>query len=147
MPNSRPSPRAKPADSPPSPMIPDSRSPPWAVPQESIPLAWAGANKDFNLAMTQIEKQLSDSSSEDFSARFVCALSLAITPDRCQSFIGTVHGTLSFPPRGTFGFGYDPIFVPNGDTRTFGEFHPAEKHAISHRALAFSQLVDYFAKL
>ncbi|MCX8501204.1 MAG: RdgB/HAM1 family non-canonical purine NTP pyrophosphatase [Alphaproteobacteria bacterium] len=107
---------------------------------------WAGPNKDFASAMRQIEQQLSDSSSEDFSARFVCALSLAITPDRCQSFIGIVEGTLSFPPRGNFGFGYDPIFIPNGDTRTFGEFQPAEKHAISHRAIAFAQLVEFFSE-
>ena len=53
---------------------------------------------------------------------------------------GQVHGHLSFPPRGDRGFGYDPIFVPQGDARTFGELDPAEKDAISHRALAFEKL-------
>ena len=93
--------------------------------------------------MSQIEQQFRDSSSEDYSARFVCALSLALQPDECHSFLGTVEGSLTFPPRGTLGFGYDPIFIPNGETRTFGEFLPAEKHAISHRAMAFAELVKF----
>lgn len=104
---------------------------------------WAGPEKDFNFAMKQIEEQIKLTGSKDMSARFVCALSLALTADQCHSFVGTIDGNLCFPPRGNFGFGYDPIFVPTGERRSFGEFDPAEKHAISHRAKAFSQLVEF----
>ena len=74
-------------------------------------------------------------------AHFVCALSVA-WPDngQAESFEGRVYGTLVWPPRGDRGFGYDPMFVPTGHERTFAEFDPAEKHAISHRAEAFKKL-------
>ena len=104
---------------------------------------WAGPEKDFDFAMQQVEEQVKLSGSKDMSARFVCVLSLALSPDQCHSFIGTIDGTLSFPPRGQFGFGYDPIFVPLGEQRSFGEFEPAKKHAISHRAIAFKQLIEF----
>ncbi|MDI9409880.1 MAG: RdgB/HAM1 family non-canonical purine NTP pyrophosphatase [Candidatus Pacebacteria bacterium] len=104
---------------------------------------WAGPDKDFDFAMKQVEEQVRLTGCKDMSARFVCALSLALTADDCHSFVGTVDGNLTFPPRGKFGFGYDPIFVPLGEQRSFGEFDPAEKHAISHRAKAFAQLVGF----
>jgi XTP/dITP diphosphohydrolase len=75
-------------------------------------------------------------------AHFVCALSIAWPDGAIESFEGRVHGTLVWPPRGTNGFGYDAMFVANGDTRTFGELEPAAKHAVSHRAVAFAKLVD-----
>jgi XTP/dITP diphosphohydrolase len=78
-------------------------------------------------------------------AHFVCALSLAWPDGTIESFEGKVHGTLVWPPRGTNGFGYDAMFVANGDTRTFGEIDPAEKHAVSHRAAAFARLVAALA--
>ena len=75
-------------------------------------------------------------------AHFVCALSLAWPDGAIESFEGKVHGTLVWPPRGSNGFGYDAMFVATGDTRTFGELDPAEKHAVSHRAAAFAKLVE-----
>jgi XTP/dITP diphosphohydrolase len=74
-------------------------------------------------------------------AQFNCALTLAWPDGHCESFEGTLHGQLVFPPRGTKGFGYDPIFVADGQTLTFGEMNADAKHAISHRAMAFRQLV------
>ncbi len=103
---------------------------------------WAGEPRDFFAAMDRVERELKVLGTDDFSARFICALCLAWPDGHEEVFEGTVHGSLTFPPRGDKGFGYDPIFIPEGDTRTFGEFAPAEKHAISHRADAFRQLVE-----
>lgn len=103
---------------------------------------WAGPGKDFGVAMARVEKELTAIGATDFSARFVCVLALALPDGEAHSFEGEVRGRLVFPPRGGKGFGYDPIFVPTGETRTFGEFEPAEKHAISHRAMAFEKLLD-----
>jgi XTP/dITP diphosphohydrolase len=75
----------------------------------------------------------------DTSAKFVCALALAAPSGEAEIFEGEVHGQLVFPPRGTNGFGYDPIFVADGMSQTFGEIDPAQKHAISHRARAFEK--------
>lgn len=105
---------------------------------------WAGPTKDFGAAMARIERELAAIGATDFSARFVCVLGLATPDGRTAAFEGEVRGTLAFPPRGARGFGYDPIFVPLGETRTFGEFEPSEKHAMSHRAAAFAKLLDYF---
>jgi XTP/dITP diphosphohydrolase len=69
-------------------------------------------------------------------------LSIAWPDGDIESFEGRVHGTLIWPPRGQNGFGYDAMFVANGDDRTFGEIEPAAKHAVSHRAAAFAKLVD-----
>ena len=100
--------------------------------------------RDFRRAMERVWGEVEaagDEASRD--AHFVCALAIA-WPDNGQteSFEGKVFGTLVWPPRGDRGFGYDPMFVPNGDDRTFGEFEPDEKHAISHRAEAFRKLVS-----
>jgi XTP/dITP diphosphohydrolase len=100
---------------------------------------WAGPNKDFTSAMRRIEKEMEGH--EDRRACFVCALALAWPDNHCEIFEGTVTGTLDFPPRGEKGFGYDPIFVPDDRTMTFAEMEPDAKHAISHRADAFRQLV------
>lgn len=100
---------------------------------------WAGPDKDFAAAMQQIHDQVGDS--PDRSAAFICALCLAWPDGHTETFEGRIDGTLCWPPRGTHGFGYDPFFVPEGDTRSFGEFIPDEKHAISHRARAFQQLI------
>jgi len=76
------------------------------------------------------------------AAHFVCALAIAWPNDgQAENFEGRVDGTLTWPPRGDKGFGYDPIFVPAGRETTFGEMDPAEKHRISHRADAFRKLV------
>lgn len=100
---------------------------------------WAGPGKDFSVAMARVETELGDN--PDRSAHFVCALTLAWPDGHDETFVGTVHGALTFPPRGERGFGYDPIFIAEGHTQTFGEMDPAQKHAMSHRADAFSQLV------
>jgi len=100
---------------------------------------WAGPDKDFSVAMARIERELGDHSPAD--AHFVCALTLCWPDGHCETFEGTVHGHLTFPPRGDRGFGYDPIFVPSDHTTTFGEIDPTEKDLISHRADAFRQLV------
>ena len=99
---------------------------------------WAGPQKDFDAAMTRIEVELHGHA--DRSAAFVCALCLAWPDGHTETFEGRVAGTVTFPKRGTHGFGYDPIFVPAGRTLTFGEMDPAEKHGMSHRADAFRQL-------
>lgn len=102
---------------------------------------WAGEPRDFTLAMKKVETALFDSGTEDFSARFVCALSLAWPDGHTETFEGEVKGVLVFPPRGEKGFGYDPIFVPEGYHVTFAEMDPEEKHSISHRADAFRKLM------
>ena len=107
---------------------------------------WAGEPRDFSAAMEKVRLAMEESGSSDDSARFVCALCLAWPDGHQEIFEGTIHGTLTFPSRGERGFGYDPIFIPNGDTRTFGEFDPAEKHKISHRARAFNLLVEQCLK-
>ncbi len=86
---------------------------------------WAGPAKDFNLAMARVERELLEKKAQDFSAKFVCALSLAMPHGETKTFEGEVRGHLVFPPRGTHGFGYDPIFVAEGETQTFGEMEPA----------------------
>ncbi len=100
---------------------------------------WAGPEKDFAAAMRRVERELAGKT--DRRASFVAALALAWPDGRVETFRGEVHGTLAFPPRGARGFGYDPIFVPEGGRETFGEMEPAAKHAISHRARAFARLI------
>jgi XTP/dITP diphosphohydrolase len=101
---------------------------------------WAGEPRDFYRAMERVEKALQASGSADRSAKFVCALAVA-WPDGSEAvFEGEVHGTLIWPPRGTRGFGYDPVFIANGETLTFGEMDPDRKHAMSHRADAVNKL-------
>ncbi|MSO89561.1 MAG: RdgB/HAM1 family non-canonical purine NTP pyrophosphatase [Rhodospirillaceae bacterium] len=100
---------------------------------------WAGPTKDFAAAMRRVETELAGRA--DRRARFVCALALAWPDGRCETFTGEVDGVLVWPPRGERGFGYDPVFLPNGRSLTFGEMDPSEKHAISHRARAFGLLV------
>ena len=100
---------------------------------------WAGPEKDFGMAMARIEKELREKKTQDFSAKFVCALSLAASDGATQSFEGEVHGHLTFPPRGEKGFGCDPIVIAEGMSETFGEIAPEAKHAMSHRAKAFAQ--------
>jgi XTP/dITP diphosphohydrolase len=100
---------------------------------------WAGQGKDFADAMRRVEEQLAGKS--DRSAFFVAALALAWPDGHIEVFRGEAHGMLVWPPRGGRGFGYDPMFLPNGGTQTFGEMDPDAKHAISHRAEAFRKLV------
>lgn len=101
---------------------------------------WAGEPRDFSAAMEKVERELQATNSDDRSAKFVCALAVVWPDDHAEVWEGYVHGTLVWPPRGDKGFGYDPIFVADGKTETFGEMEPAEKHAMSHRADAVAQL-------
>lgn len=103
---------------------------------------WAGPGKDFSVAMARIARELDEMHARDRTAKFVCALALAQPGGACDVFEGEVHGTLTFPPRGEKGFGYDPIFVANGMRETFAEIAPAQKHAMSHRAKAFAKLIE-----
>ncbi|WP_423606963.1 RdgB/HAM1 family non-canonical purine NTP pyrophosphatase [Sphingomonas sp. MS122] len=98
--------------------------------------------RDFGLAMHRVNEKLEAlPPGTSRSAHFVCALALAWPDGHVEWFEGRVDGTLVWPPRGANGFGYDPMFLPNGHTETFGEMDPAAKHAMSHRADAFRQLV------
>jgi XTP/dITP diphosphohydrolase len=100
---------------------------------------WAGPDKDFRAAMRRIEDEINGN--PDKRAFFVCVLALAKPGAPTDLFEGRVYGSLTFPPRGDRGFGYDPIFVPEGGRFTFGEMDPSAKHAISHRARAFEKFV------
>ena len=101
---------------------------------------WAGPGRDFAHAMALVERRLEETESDDRRAWFTCALALAWPGGPAVIAEGRVDGALIFPPRGDKGFGYDPIFVPDGGLLTFGEIDPAEKDQISHRARAFAQL-------
>jgi XTP/dITP diphosphohydrolase len=100
---------------------------------------WAGPGRDFAAAMAEVARQAG--AHPDRRAWFVCALCLAWPDGHTATFLGRVDGTMVWPPRGGRGFGYDPMFVPLGETRTYGEMPHAEKEADSHRARAFAQLV------
>lgn len=101
---------------------------------------WAGEPRDFYKAMKKVEELLQNSDNKDRTARFVSTLAI-VWPDGEQAiFEGSVSGSLVWPPRGDNGFGFDPVFVPNGHKLTFGEMEPAQKHAIDHRADAFAKL-------
>ncbi|MBF0128713.1 MAG: RdgB/HAM1 family non-canonical purine NTP pyrophosphatase [Alphaproteobacteria bacterium] len=100
---------------------------------------WGGPERDFVRAMERVEAELAGKT--DRRARFVCVLTLAWADGHCETFEGTVGGVMVWPPRGKQGFGYDPVFQPDGRTLTFGEMDPGAKHAISHRADAFAKLV------
>lgn len=97
--------------------------------------------RDFDFAMHKVEMALNRKPDALRTARFICALSLAWPDGHVESFEGKVDGTLVWPMRGKNGFGYDPVFLPEGGDLTFGEMQPAAKHAMSHRADAFEQLV------
>lgn len=103
---------------------------------------WAGPDRDFAFAMKKVEQRLEEIGSNDRSAWFTSALAVAWPNGPAVVVEGRVDGTLTFPPRGTRGFGYDPIFIPEGHDQTFGELDPAFKDSISHRARAFEKLRD-----
>jgi XTP/dITP diphosphohydrolase len=104
---------------------------------------WAGPGRDFGSAMAKVERKLAEAGARALPERraaFVAALCLAWADGHAELFEGRVEGTLVWPVRGTKGFGYDPMFVPDGHDLTFAEMEPADKHAISHRARAFAKL-------
>jgi len=101
---------------------------------------WAGPGKDFAIAMKKVEDRLEEAGGEDRAAWFTCALAVAWPDGPAVVVEGRVDGEIVFPPRGERGFGYDPIFQPEGHAGTFGEMDPAAKDAMSHRARAFAKL-------
>ena len=113
---------------------------------------WAGPTKDFNAAMAQIERLIRErgaTTPDKRAAHFVSALCVAWPDDHLEEVEARVNGTLVWPPRGTAGFGYDPMFMPDGFDRTFGEMTSIEKHGLpplglglSHRARAFVKLAE-----
>lgn len=101
---------------------------------------WAGPDKDFSAAFERIQKGIAGKNAK---AHFVCVLALCIPDDRTYIFEGRIDGKLTFPPRGSKGFGYDPLFIADGYDITFAEMDPAEKNRISHRARAFAKFIDF----
>ncbi|MBX3481008.1 MAG: RdgB/HAM1 family non-canonical purine NTP pyrophosphatase [Caulobacter sp.] len=101
---------------------------------------WGGPGKDFDLAMAKVAERLEEIGADDRHAWFTCALAVAWPDGPAVVVEGRVDGSLVFPGRGNLGFGYDPIFVPEGGDQTFGEMAPEAKDAISHRTRAFEKL-------
>ena len=101
---------------------------------------WAGVEKDFDLAMSLIEEKLQGIDNK--KAYFICALAIVNEKNEEYVFEGKINGTLTFPKKGKRGFGYDPIFIPENHTITFGEMAPNEKDLISHRGVAFKKLKE-----
>jgi XTP/dITP diphosphohydrolase len=102
---------------------------------------WAGPDRDFNAAMARVWRELEEKGASDHTARFVCVLSLAQPGGAIESFEGEARGHVIWPARGNKGFGYDPIFVPDGHVKTFAEMSPDEKLPLTHRARAFEKLL------
>lgn len=106
---------------------------------------WAGPEKNFKKAMHRVEELLVEKNALDPDMRranFICDLCLAGPEGDVRHFEGRVFGTLIWPPRGNKGFGYDPIFIPEGHSLTFGEMDETLKHQISHRAQAFRLFIE-----
>ena len=101
-----------------------------------------GKDKNFKKAMEKLYYEIKNKA--DKSCKFVCALSLCWPNGFNITVSGEIHGNYVWPPRGDLGFGYDPIFLPNGFNKTFGEMKPSEKHSISHREVAFQKLTNKF---
>ena len=107
---------------------------------------WAGKNKDFRLAIKKVYSKLKKKKklNKKNSAKFYCSLAIAFPNGTYKTFSGTVNGKISKKPKGNNGFGYDPIFVPNGYKKTFGEMKASLKDKISHRYKAFNKIKRYF---
>ncbi len=101
---------------------------------------WAGPAKDFGAAMQRVQREMGAAS--DKRAWFISVLALAWPDGHVETFEGRIDGEVVWPPRGEKGFGYDPMFVPEGSRETYGEMAPAEKQATSHRARAFAKLLE-----
>jgi len=103
---------------------------------------WGGEERDFSVAMQRVHEELEATGGAYTRANFTCALALAAPNGEDAVVTGLVFGSIHWPPRGTRGFGYDPIFVPDGHAETFGEMDPALKNQLSHRMRAFEQLIE-----
>jgi len=102
---------------------------------------WAGPSKDFQMAMRRVHEGLGDT--PDRSAYFIAVLALVLPDGREYLFEGRVTGGIVWPPRGDQGHGYDPVFVPDGKSRTFAEMNDAEKNALSHRGKAVAKFMAW----
>jgi XTP/dITP diphosphohydrolase len=107
---------------------------------------WAGKNKDFKLAIKKVYLKIRKKKilKKKNNARFYCSLAIAFPNGAYKTFSGTVNGKISLKPKGNNGFGYDPIFIPNGYKKTFGEMEANVKDKISHRYNAFNKIKRYF---
>jgi XTP/dITP diphosphohydrolase len=107
---------------------------------------WAGKNKDFKLAIKKVYSKIKKKKklNKKNNARFYCSLAIAYPNGTHKIFSGIVNGKISLEPKGNNGFGYDPIFIPNGYKKTFGEMKPNLKDKISHRYKAFNKIRGYF---
>ncbi|GBR43677.1 RdgB/HAM1 family non-canonical purine NTP pyrophosphatase [Gluconobacter roseus] len=103
---------------------------------------WGGPTKDMQVAMERVHREMGDN--PDHRAFFVAALCLAWPDGQTRTVQGECHGTVVWPPRGDRGHGYDPIFMPEGESRTFAEMTEAEKNAVSHRGRALEQFLKDF---
>jgi len=109
---------------------------------------WGGKNSDFNKAIKKVYKELYKKDKnwklKKIKARFVCALSISYLDRNIICVIGKVEGMIAHKPKGTNGFGYDPIFIPNKKKKTFGQMKSSEKYKIDHRYQAFKKLKKFF---
>ena len=109
---------------------------------------WGGKNSDFNKAIKKVYKELDKKDKnwklKKIKARFVCALSISYLNKKIICVIGKVEGRIAHKPKGTNGFGYDPIFIPNNKKKTFGQMKSSEKYKIDHRFQAFKKLKKFF---
>jgi len=109
---------------------------------------WGGKNSDFSLAIKKVYKELDKKNKnwkkKKIKARFICALSISFLSKKIACVVGKVQGSISLIPRGHNGFGYDPIFIPNGKKITFGEMKPSQKYKLDHRYKAFKKIKKFF---
>ncbi len=103
---------------------------------------WGGAAKDFSLAMARVKRELTARGVTDMRANFTCSLALSAPGGEAAAYEGKAYGKIVWPPRGERGFGYDPIFVPDGYNETFGEMDPGLNNRLSHRIRAFEKLMQ-----
>ena len=109
---------------------------------------WGGKNSDFSLAIKKVYKELEKKNKnwkkKKIKARFICALSISFLNKKIACVVGKVQGSISIIPRGHNGFGYDPIFIPNGKKITFGEMKSSQKYKLDHRFKAFKKIKKFF---
>jgi XTP/dITP diphosphohydrolase len=103
---------------------------------------WGGPDRDFDLAMARVHEELEATGGAYLRANFTCALALAAPNGEEIVTSGKVYGAIAWPPRGSRGFGYDPIFMADGYRETFGEMDPGLKNELSHRMRAFERLME-----
>ena len=108
---------------------------------------WGGKNANFKKAIEKVYKELDKKDKnwkiKKIKARFICALSVSYLNRKIACVIGKIEGSISNKPKGNNGFGYDPIFIPNGKLKTFGEMSPSQKYKIDHRFNAFKKIKKF----